>query len=87
MGSTLSTFLSKAIFTLTFIVPLLLVRLPIAVSINVVWGLLLLGLFSFFIAKEQRASPWKVIVEHVVIALVVITLTHYVGDWISRTFM
>ncbi len=38
------------------------------------------------IAKEQKADPWKVILEHLTIALVVVTITHYVGDWISSTF-
>jgi VIT1/CCC1 family predicted Fe2+/Mn2+ transporter len=71
---------------LTFIVPLLLLQLSTAIIVSVALGLFLLGIFSFFIAKEQKAKPWKVVMEHVIIALVVIVTTYYVGDWIGSTF-
>ena len=84
--STISTFLSKFVFALTFIVPLLLFKLSTAIIISVIWGLSLLGVFSFIIAKEQKVRPFMVIMEHLVVALIVIVITHYVGDWISTTF-
>ena len=84
--STISTFLSKFVIALTFIIPLLLFQLPKAIIVSMVWGLSLLGIFSFYIAKEQKVKPWKVIVEHLLIALVVIIITHYIGDWIGSTF-
>ncbi|AGK61677.1 hypothetical protein Asulf_01706 [Archaeoglobus sulfaticallidus PM70-1] len=84
--STISTFLSKFVFALTFVVPLLLFQLSTAIIVSVIWGLSLLGIFSFQIAKEQKTKPWKVVTEHLVIALIVIVITHYVGDWIGSTF-
>ena len=84
--STISTLLSKFVFASTFIAPILLFQLSTAIIVSVIWGLSLLGIFSFYIAKEQKVKPWKVIMEHLVIALVVIVITHYVGDWISATF-
>jgi len=84
--STIATFLSKFVFALTFIVPVLLFPLATAITVSVVWGLSLLGIFSFYIAKEQEVEPWKVVIEHLGIALVVIVITHYAGGWISSTF-
>ncbi len=84
--STIATFLSKFVFALTFIVPVLLFPLATAITVSVVWGLSLLGIFSFYIAKEQKVEPWKVVIEHLGIALVVIIVTHYAGGWISSTF-
>jgi len=84
--STISTFLFKLIFALTFVVAILFFELLTAVVINIFWGLALLSIFSFFIAKEQKKNPRQVIAEHLIIALVVITITHYVGDWIALTF-
>ena len=84
--STIFTFLSKFVSALTFIVPLLLFQLSTAIIVSVIWGLSLLGLFSFYIAKEQKAKPWKIIIEHFAIALIVIVITHYVGDWVGVTF-
>ena len=70
--ATVSTFLSKFVFALTFVVPMVLLPLPAAVMVSVVWGLSLLGTFSFYMAKEQKIKPGKVITEHVLIALIVI---------------
>jgi len=85
-ASTLSTFLSKFAFALTFVIPVLLFELPDAILVSVVWGLLVLSLLSFQIARDQETHTWKVVAEHLVIALAVITITHYVGGWIARTF-
>lgn len=81
------TFLAKLIFALTFVVPILLLQFPTAIIVSVIWGLSLLSVFSFYIAKIQNKKPWKVITEHLLIALVVITITHYLGDWIGSTFV
>lgn len=84
--STISTLLSKFIFAMTFIIPVLLFNLTTAIIVSIVWGLLILGLFSFYLAREQKTKAWKVIVEHELIAIVVIVLTHFVGYWISSLF-
>jgi VIT1/CCC1 family predicted Fe2+/Mn2+ transporter len=84
--STLSTFLTKFVFALTFVVPLLLLELSRAIVVSVIWGIFLLSIFSFMIAREQKVKPWRVIFEHLGIAVVVIVITHYVGDWIASVF-
>lgn len=81
-----STFLSKFTFALTFIIPLLLFQLSTAILVSVVWGLSLLSIFSFYIAKEQKIKPYKVVLEHLTIALMVILITYFIGDWIGSTF-
>lgn len=84
--STISTFLSKFVFTLTFVFPVLLFELSKAILISVIWGLFLLCVFSFIIAKQQKVNTWRVIAEHLVIALLVILITHYIGEWTSVVF-
>jgi VIT1/CCC1 family predicted Fe2+/Mn2+ transporter len=84
--STIATFASKFVFALTFIIPVLLFDLEIAMVVSVIWGLAVLGILSYGIAKSQKTSAWKMIAEHVGIALIVVVISHYVGDWISSTF-
>lgn len=81
--STIATFFSKFIFALTFIIPILLFPLSTAIIVSVLWGLSLITLFSFYIAKQQKVSPKKVVIEHLAIAVAVIVITHYVGDLIA----
>ena len=82
--ATIATFFAKFIFASTFVIPLLLFPLSMAIVVSVVYGLVLLSLFSLFMAREQGEKAWKVIAEHLLIAVVVIVLTHYVGDWIGK---
>lgn len=84
--ATLSTLLTKFAFAITFVVPILLLSLDTAIVVSIIWGLGLLGIFSFYIGKKQKVPAWKVVFEHVAIALVVITITHFVGDFINTRF-
>lgn len=81
--ATFSTFLAKFFFALTFLVPILLLELQKAVIVSVIWGLFVIAAISLNIAKEPRQKPWKVILEHLFIAIVVIAIAHFVGDLIS----
>jgi VIT1/CCC1 family predicted Fe2+/Mn2+ transporter len=81
--STISTFLSKFVFALTFVVPILLFRLSVAIIICVIWGLSLLTIFSVYLARQQGVKPYKSVLEHLSIAIFVIIVTHYVGDWVA----
>ena len=53
---------------------------------SIAWGLSLLGLFSYYIAKQEKARVWEVVLEHMFIGVVVIVLTHYAGHFIGATF-
>lgn len=84
--STFSTFLFKFIFALTFVIPLLLFSLKVAVIISIIWGVSLLSIFSFFIAKQKNANSKEVIFEHLFIAILVIVITHYIGIFVNSFF-
>lgn len=84
--STFSTFITKFLFTLTFLVPILLFTLSTAVMISIIWGLTALILLTFYIQKSQNKSPWKAILEHLSIAVLVIIITNYVGKLVSNVF-
>lgn len=85
--STLSTFISKIFIGFTFIVPALLFDLQTAILVSIFWGISLLSVLNFYIAKDKRTNPWPLITQHVGIALVVVVITHFIGEWISLTFV
>jgi VIT1/CCC1 family predicted Fe2+/Mn2+ transporter len=82
-AATIATFLAKFLFALTFIVPILLLPLAAAIIASLVWGMSILAVLSYAMAKSQGEAPWKVMGEHLLIAFVVIGITHLVGDWVS----
>ncbi len=84
--ATLSTLFSKFVFAISFLVPMLIFSLKQAIVVSIVWGLLLLSVFSIYVANERGVNPWKVVMEHISIAVLVIILTYYVGIFISHNF-
>ena len=81
--ATLSTWTSKFLFALTFVVPVLVFKLDAAIAVSVIWGLSLIIIFSYHMATQQAVKPYKVVLEHVAIVVMVIIITHYVGKWVA----
>lgn len=84
--STIATFLAKLVFASLFIIPVLLLELDIAILISIIWGGLVIGIISYFLARDNNERPWHVIFEHLMITVVVIVSTHLVGDAINALF-
>jgi len=82
-GATVATFLTKFLVAMTFVVPVLLLSLSTAIVVNLIWGMSILSVLSYIIAKSQGEPPWKIVGEHFLIAIVVIAVTHWVGEWIG----
>lgn len=82
--STFATFVAKFCFALTFLVPVVFLSLPSAIVVSLIWGLAVLSVLSHIIARSQGEPSWKIIAEHLLIALLVVALTHSAGHWIAR---
>jgi VIT1/CCC1 family predicted Fe2+/Mn2+ transporter len=85
-AATISTFLNKFFFALSFSVPLLLLPLDQAVLASLLWGMLVIIVLSYFLARAQNASPIMIIGEHLGIAILVVVLSHLIGVWVGETF-
>jgi len=84
--STFFTLLSKFIFSSIFIIPVLIFELNIAIIISVMIGLYFIFLISLIIARQRGDNPYRVITEHILITIIVIFITHYIGIFISNTY-
>ena len=85
-AATIMTFITKFVFSISFAVPLLLLPLITAVVVSVIWGLFVIVLLSYFLARSQDESPLYIIGEHVGIAILVLVFSHYIGVWVAATF-
>ncbi len=86
-AATLWAFVSKFLVAISFALPLIWLPLDQAVLVGVVWGLMIVTCMSYFLARMQQTSAWRVVGEHVSIALVVIALSHYVGVLVRSLFV
>ena len=81
--STAATFFTKFFFALTFLIPVILLKIQTAIVVSIAFGLTILSLFSYRMARSQKQPPCKVVCEHLLIAILVILVTHLVGDVFS----
>jgi VIT1/CCC1 family predicted Fe2+/Mn2+ transporter len=81
--TTLFAFLSVSGFTLTFAIPILLFPFETALFLTLAWGMLLLVLLNFNIAKIRKEKPIRLISEHILLAIITIILSHLVGNLIA----
>ena len=84
--ATISTFLTKFVFAISFAVPLLLLPLGLAVWASIAWGMLVIAVLSYFLARTQGEKPVSVIAEHLGIAILVVVLSHLIGGWVGARF-
>ena len=84
--STISCFIAKFIFAIQFIIPFIFLPLYTAVTISVIWGFFLLSVLSYYIARKNKDRPFPVISEHLLIAILVIIMTHFVGISVRAVF-
>lgn len=80
------TFISKLFVALSFIIPLQLLELNMAILVSVVWGIAMISVFSYLMAKSQKQKSAQVIAEHVTVMLAVVILAHYIGDFVHELF-
>ena len=84
--STFATFFFKLIVASSFIIPVLILALENAVIISIVWGLVLLTVFSYKIAQNCKKNVLHVVAEHLIIGVAVIIIANFVGIFISNVF-
>lgn len=85
-AATIWTFFTKLVVALSFAVPLLILPLQLAVAVSVAWGLLGITLLSAYLARSQKIPALPVVTEHVLIAIAVVAISHFIGIWVQSSF-
>ena len=83
LTAALNTFIGKVVFTLTFMVPFILLGFDSAVIASIVWGLLLLTFVSFEISFMQHENLFKTVFKNLGTGVVIIVSSHYIGHLIE----
>ncbi len=82
-----STFFAKLLIALSFTIPIILLDLLLAVIVSVTWGIILLSITSYILAKQQKENPAKIILGHILLAFLVVIVTYAVGHFVNLFFL
>ena len=83
---TISTFVSKLIIGLSFVIPFVLLPVFHAVLISILYSSLVLVLLSLRIAKRTKQNRYEVITEHLLVGFAVVIITFFLGKWVETAF-
>lgn len=81
--TTFITFLTVCGVTLSFVVPIIIFPLRIAILSAIGWGILLLIFLNLCLARIKKAKPLKMIMEHLLLATLVIIISYLAGNFIA----
>jgi VIT1/CCC1 family predicted Fe2+/Mn2+ transporter len=84
--NTISNFATRLGVMMLFVAIVLTLPLTFAITISVAAGLVLLTVLSYYIALNQKTSIAMSMVHHLGIAVVVIFLSHFLGQMIGNMF-
>lgn len=86
LSTTLIAFFSKLIFALSFLIPILIFNLHLAIWIDIIYGVIVLAVYSYQLAKSKNEGAIKTVVLHILLAVVVISLSHAIGLFINSLY-
>lgn len=81
--STIVTFFAVGGFIFTFAIPVLLFQLETAIIFDIIWGLLLLILLNYYIARSKKEEPVRLILGHILLAVFVVIVSYLAGRLIA----
>jgi VIT1/CCC1 family predicted Fe2+/Mn2+ transporter len=84
--STLTNFLTRLFVSSTFIILIIVLPIRLAVVCSVVWGLLVLTVMTYTIAKQQKINPFSAIFVHLTIAVIVVVASNFIGAFVITRF-
>jgi len=82
--ATLFTLLFKMVFAASFLIPIILLPIYPALYVSMIWGSLILIFQSLKLAENNKSKTYKVIIEHLSIAVLVIIINYYLGGFIAH---
>ena len=82
--STFGNFAVRLLLVLTFASLVLFLPPNAALILSSIWGLTLLAILSYGIARRRNIHPLKSILWHLAVALVVIVGSRFLGSWVLK---
>jgi len=77
--TTLTNFGTRIAVVSVFILLVILLPMKAAVPFSIFFGMAVISTISYFIAKEQKAKPYRVVFQHLLITVLVI-----IGSYLLR---
>jgi VIT1/CCC1 family predicted Fe2+/Mn2+ transporter len=83
---TITNFLARLLLCISFVFLIGLFPLENASIVAIVWGILLLAIITYLVARERKVKPIPEVAKHLLVAFVVVLASNVTGHWIGSMF-
>jgi VIT1/CCC1 family predicted Fe2+/Mn2+ transporter len=84
--STLTNFFTRLLVSSTFVALIAILPVKLAVVCSIIWGLLVLAVITYLVAKQAKTNPYSAVLVHLAIAVLVVAAGHIVGGLVIGRF-
>jgi vacuolar iron transporter family protein len=70
--TTFTNFITRVVVVTIFVLQVILLPVKAAVILSIIFGMAVISAISYLVAKEQKAKPFKIVFQHLLITALVI---------------
>lgn len=84
--TSLTNFATRFFVSAVFILFVILLPLKVAAVCSLIFGLSLIAVISYKVAKHKKTNPLRAVLSHIIIALLVLLASNFLGGLIVKKF-
>ena len=82
-NGTITNFVTRLLLSISFVLLVVLFPLEHVAKVSIVWGMLLLVILTYLVARERKVKPLREVVKYLLVASAVIIVSTLIPNWIG----
>jgi VIT1/CCC1 family predicted Fe2+/Mn2+ transporter len=82
-NGTITNFVTRLLLSISFVLLVVLLPLEHVAKVSIVWGILLLVILTYLVARERKVKPLREVVKYLLVASAVIIVSTLIPNWIG----
>ena len=82
-NGTITNFVTRLLLSISFVLLVGLFPLEHVAKVSIVWGMLLLVILTYLVARERKVKPLREVVKYLLVASAVIIVSTLIPNWIG----
>jgi hypothetical protein len=83
---TITNFVTRLLLCISFVLLIGLFSLENASIVAIAWGIVLLVMMTYLVARERKVKPVPEVAKHLLVASVVVLASNMTGYWVGSVF-
>ena len=80
---TITNFVTRLLLCISFALLIGLIPIVHAAIVAMIWGMLLLAIMTYLVARERKVKPILEVIKHLLVASAVVLASNVTGHWIG----